>query len=233
MEEENRPKPQPIDMSWQEFEHTDGLTADHFFELRTYLAKKEKVAANQEANQRRIAKLNSSNELGENSRDDSKERTPGKSEGNAGAVRYSKEKSHCLERNNYIIPRKVQTDKLPEQIKEMLHIDEETINDEKFIERNCELHETYMANLREIREGIEREQQEKLERQRQIENMMNFKKARGSGAAITEQHGSIETLEKDQPVEAVAEENDEENAEHEEEEAAVTDRNESGLRIQS
>ena len=146
---------------------------------------------------------------------------------------YSKEKSHCLETNKYIIPRKVQTDKLPDQIKEMMLIDEETINDDKFIERNCELHDNYMANLREIREGIEREQQEKLERQKQMEQMMNFKKARGSGAVEGGQNGSVETLEKDQqPVEAVAEENEEENN-AEEEEVAVSDRNESALRIQS
>ena len=80
------------------------------------------------------------------------------------------------------MPRKVVADKLPEQFRDMLHIDEEAINDESFIERNCELHENYMANLRAIREGIEKEEQEKRERQKQLEQMMNFKKARGSNA---------------------------------------------------
>ena len=63
-----------------------------------------------------------------------------------------------------MVPRKVQTDKLPEQFRDMLQIDEDAVNDEAFIERNCELHENYMANLRAIREGIEKEQEEKRER---------------------------------------------------------------------
>ena len=187
-EEENRAKPEPINTSYLEFQHKDGLTANHFYELRTYLAKKEKVAANQEANRTRIKKIREANEnedLQELSRDDSKERsTTGK--GEANAVRYSKERSHCLEANRYIVSRKVQPEKLPEHIKDMLHIDENTINDENFIERNCEMHENYMANLREIREGIERDEREKMERQKQLEQMMNFKKNRGSNAIASD-----------------------------------------------
>ena len=153
-------------MEVYEPKYKDGLTAKHFIDLRTYLAKKEKVAANQEANRQRVAKLreaNANEDLQEMSRDDSKEKsTTGK--GEANAIRYSKERSHCLEANRYIVPRKVQAEKLPEHIKDMMVIDEDNINDEQFIERNCEMHENYMANLREIREGIERDEKEKQER---------------------------------------------------------------------
>ena len=128
------------------------------------------------------------------------------------------------------MPRKVVADKLPEQFRDMLHIDEEAINDESFIERNCELHENYMANLRAIREGIEKEEQEKRERQKQLEQMMNFKKARGSNAMTGDQQGSVETLEKDAPVSVVAEEKEEE-IQIEDGEASAHD--ESALRLQS
>ena len=49
-EVEEMPKPQPLNLEEHAIKHNDNLTADHFFELRTYLAKKEKVAATQEAN---------------------------------------------------------------------------------------------------------------------------------------------------------------------------------------
>ena len=64
---------------------------------------------------------------------------------------YSKERSHCLETNKYVVAKKVATEKLPEEHKDLLVIDEEAINDESCIERNVDFHENYMEALNEIR----------------------------------------------------------------------------------
>ena len=42
-------------------------------------------------------------------------------------LKYQKEASHCLETNKYVVPRKIQLEKLPEHVKEMLQIDDESL----------------------------------------------------------------------------------------------------------
>ena len=59
-----------------------------------------------------------------------------------------------MEGNSYVLARKVGTEKLPEHVQNLLHIDEEAINDESIIERSTGAHEKYMENLAQIRENL-------------------------------------------------------------------------------
>ena len=49
------------------------------------------------------------------------------SKNDGSTLKYQKEASHCLETNKYVVPRKIQLEKLPEHVKEMLQIDDESL----------------------------------------------------------------------------------------------------------
>ena len=74
--------------------------------------------------------------------------------GDANAVKYQKGMSHCLEANKYVVPRKIQPEKLPEHVKELLQLQDQSLQSEVEVHPNNEVHENYMENLRQIREQL-------------------------------------------------------------------------------
>ena len=84
-------------------------------------------------------------------------------------VKYQKEMSHCLERDKYVVPRKVQPEKLPVHVQELLQLQDESLHREVHVEPHNAVHENYMESLRQIREELANQQREQLQRQKQLE----------------------------------------------------------------
>ena len=118
--ESKEPKPEPIDLSYQEVNHNDNLTPNDLYKLRHYLEKKEKKGQNPEGKWGRKPR-NANDDLQDMSRDGSNERMK-TTKGDGNAIKFQKEISHCLEENRYVMPRKIQIDKLPDHVKELLRV---------------------------------------------------------------------------------------------------------------
>ena len=167
--EQQEPVPEPIDLSYREVDHKDNLTPNDLFKLRHYLAKKEKASQNAEANLAKSRRQRDANDdLQGLSGDGSKERAKA-TKGDANVVKYQKEVSHCLERDKYVAPRKVQPEKLPVHVQELLQLQDESLHREVHVEPHNAVHENYMESLRQIREQLADQQREQLQRQKQLE----------------------------------------------------------------
>ena len=114
-----------------------------------------------------------------------------------GDVKYQKEMSHCLEENRYVMPRKIQIDKLPDHVKDLLRVQDQSLESDVQVAATNVMHESYMENLKQIREQIEIQKKEAIERQRQIQQMMSFKqKNKAAAPSANDNKGSNETLDK-------------------------------------
>ena len=82
--------------------------------------KKEKKGQNPEGKWGRKPG-NANDDLQGMSRDGSNERTK-TAKGDGNTIKFQKETSHCLEENRYVMPRKIQIDKLPDHVKELLRV---------------------------------------------------------------------------------------------------------------
>ena len=102
-----------------------------------------------------------------------------------------------MEENQYLVAKKVATERLPDPMKELMQFDEENLNDERHIERNVDFHANYMQNLENIRNEVIEKQKAAAERQKAFEQMMSFNKKAKKEGQVVDQAGSVETLEKE------------------------------------